>query len=124
MKKEEEGPYAREARRDDANEVRKAVTSFCMAIIAATWVLFDRGHIHDDHVLLAKLTFVLAVAAVLFVVVNRIFRIKHWTAIMADESIPLDAAATAWGRWSNRTFWAAPIAAGCAFVLFVITILA
>jgi hypothetical protein len=107
-KAEMEYEFARDSYLSDTTEVRKDVTSFALAIIAATWVLKDKRL--EPVSLWTEMAFLSAVAAIGINVLGKIMRMHHWMAIMRDDSIEIDFKATKYG-WMAQISWYVSIAA-------------
>jgi len=117
----EEYEIAKSERAQDAKDARREFVTFALSIIAATWVLFDKGIVQNCA--LTKLVFLFAVGAIGINLLGKIFRIQHWSKTIDDSSVKLDYRSTIWGKLSNISFYACLAFVAVSSVLFMINIM-
>ncbi|MDP8257345.1 MAG: hypothetical protein P9M14_16485 [Candidatus Alcyoniella australis] len=117
MTAEEEYKFVCEQYISDRNEIRKDITTFAIAIIAAVWVLLEAEIIKDP--LWAKMTFLSAIAAIAFNVVGKYFRINHWMKCMDDDSVNIDYRSTRYGKLGHYSIYLSSLSIGLALIFFL-----
>jgi hypothetical protein len=119
MQKEYE--QARAEYLQDSFEVRKSLNTFALSLIAAMWVLLDRGIAAKDF--LSTAVFLLAISTLGLNLYGKVARVRHWRAVILHSSLPLRYDSTIWGRLTNLSWYLALFCGTLSAICFVIILL-
>jgi len=102
----------------DTSEVRKDISTFSIAVIAATWVLIDKEIINQN--LLTIATFIFSILSVALTIMGKVFRAKHWFVCFKDKTKTGDYRETKWGKLTQYSWHVLIVSMLFAVLFFII----